>query len=555
MASATSSRLSREEFRKAKELEELRKTGAAPPALDETGQIINPHIPQYIASAPWYFNQTRPGLKHQYPSKFKPSDYSNDQSINEAPRHTLLKERVSEFRPGACANCGSMTHKVKDCLERPRARQAKHGAPVIGVNEKIIQKDLSFDAKRDRWAGYQPTEYQAVVQRHEKEEVARKKKKLQELEEQLKLAEMLSAKSNDEHKSSEQTNSSSQSSNVNPATSESNADPDSTQSNNQSNDTESAVDKLKRLKRERKLARLRKKVLEAAGQAPEQSNNQSNGDDTSSDSSNDDEDMKDYGEVITKMDAKSRTTVRNLRIREDTAKYLRNLDPKSAYYDPKSRSMRDNPYPDKSPDEVLYAGDNFLRQSGEVQEINKLQRYVWELNEKSNSQSEIEIHATALPSAAEKMFIAHQQKESEAKVQAKQALLAEYGSVASGLSSNAALHPAANMSVNDHYVEFDSEGRIISQQVVDEKPIVRSRFEEDVYDPGHSSVWGSFFNRETQKWGYACCHQTLRRCICVGEKGKQSKDLVNQPVTSISNSNKRKLENLTDEQPSSRLRT
>lgn len=37
--------------------------------------------------------------------------------------------------------------------------------------------------------------------------------------------------------------------------------------------------------------------------------------------------------------------MRNLRIREDTAKYLRNLDPNSAYYDPKTRSMRDNPNP------------------------------------------------------------------------------------------------------------------------------------------------------------------------------------------------------------------
>lgn len=46
----------------------------------------------------------------------------------------------------------------------------------------------------------------------------------------------------------------------------------------------------------------------------------------------------------TKMDSKERITVRNLRIREDTAKYLRNLDPNSAYYDPKTRSMRDNPY-------------------------------------------------------------------------------------------------------------------------------------------------------------------------------------------------------------------
>lgn len=40
-------------------------------------------------------------------------------------------------------------------------------------------------------------------------------------------------------------------------------------------------------------------------------------------------------------------SVRNLRIREDTAKYLLNLDPDSAYYDPKSRSMREDPNPQK----------------------------------------------------------------------------------------------------------------------------------------------------------------------------------------------------------------
>lgn len=53
--------------------------------------------------------------------------------------------------------------------------------------------------------------------------------------------------------------------------------------------------------------------------------------------------------------------VRNLRIREDTAKYLRNLDPDSAYYDPKTRSMRENPLPGTNPEEVAYAGDNYYR--------------------------------------------------------------------------------------------------------------------------------------------------------------------------------------------------
>ena len=61
-----------------------------------------------------------------------------------------------------------------------------------------------------------------------------------------------------------------------------------------------------------------------------------------------DEDDEKYAEGVdmpgTKVDSKQRITVRNLRIREDTAKYLRNLALESAYYDPKTRSMRENPY-------------------------------------------------------------------------------------------------------------------------------------------------------------------------------------------------------------------
>ena len=53
---------------------------------------------------------------------------------------------------------------------------------------------------------------------------------------------------------------------------------------------------------------------------------------------------EDAGDKFAKADPKTRTTVRNLRNREDRAKYLHNLDLDSAYYDPKSRSMRENPY-------------------------------------------------------------------------------------------------------------------------------------------------------------------------------------------------------------------
>jgi pre-mRNA-processing factor SLU7 len=74
--------------------------------------------------------------------------------------------------------------------------------------------------------------------------------------------------------------------------------------------------------------------------------------------SDDDEDEDKYADkaeaVGQKLDTKSRTTVRNLRIREDTAKYLLNLDVNSAYYDPKTRSMRDNPLKDKDPSDLAY---------------------------------------------------------------------------------------------------------------------------------------------------------------------------------------------------------
>ena len=61
--------------------------------------------------------------------------------------------------------------------------------------------------------------------------------------------------------------------------------------------------------------------------------------------------VDDFDMPGTKVDSKQRITVRNLRIREDTAKYLRNLDPSSAFYDPKTRSMRDNPHIGKDPEE------------------------------------------------------------------------------------------------------------------------------------------------------------------------------------------------------------
>ena len=35
----------------------------------------------------------------------------------------------------------------------------------------------------------------------------------------------------------------------------------------------------------------------------------------------------------------------------------------------------------------------------------------------------------------------------------------------------------------------------------------------------HTKVWGSWYDRESRQWGYACCRQTQRRGYCTGAAG------------------------------------
>lgn len=152
-----------------------------------------------------------------------------------------------------------MTHKKKECMERPRKVGAKYSGASIAPDEYVQNKlELSYDGKRDRWSGYDPSEHKAIIEEFQKVEEAKR---------QLR------------------------------------------------------ADKLN---------------------ANEKSEGEDEDEDKDEDKYVDEVDMPG-----TKVDSKQRITVRNLRIREDTAKYLRNLDPNSAYYDPKTRSMRENPNPQR----------------------------------------------------------------------------------------------------------------------------------------------------------------------------------------------------------------
>jgi hypothetical protein len=39
----------------------------------------------------------------------------------------------------------------------------------------------------------------------------------------------------------------------------------------------------------------------------------------------------------------------------------------------------------------------------------------------------------------------------------------------------------------------------------------KSRYTEDMHEFGHTAIWGSYYDLDERKWGYACC-KTIDRC-------------------------------------------
>lgn len=150
---------SREELKKEKELDEARKAGTVAPLTDEHGNDISPHIPQYIAAAPWYFKKDdTPTLVHQRLLQKKEFDKQWYQRGVRGPTAT-------KYRPGCCANCGAKGHAEKDCLERPRAKGAKFTNKDIKPDDIETPKlDLGYEGSRDRWNGYDPNEHVKVYE-------------------------------------------------------------------------------------------------------------------------------------------------------------------------------------------------------------------------------------------------------------------------------------------------------------------------------------------------------------------------------------------------------
>ncbi|KAJ3023603.1 mRNA splicing protein [Thoreauomyces humboldtii] len=457
MATSQSQKLSREDFKRQKVIEEQRKAGTLPAEVDpETGKDINPHIPHYISQAPWYLDIDHPTLKHQ---KYQPKA---EGSINDwYARGARQGPAATKYRKGACENCGAISHKTRDCVERPRKTGAKWNGRDIHADEVVLDVELGFEAKRDRWNGYDPQEHVALAEEWELVEEARRKLR----EQQNKDRERLIAEGKLPPEEAGEDGGEGASTNV---------------------PTEAAQTKRN--------AEVAAALAVGAGEPD-------------SDDSDDDEDKyADRADVVgQKLDTKSRTTVRNLRIREDTAKYLLNLDVNSAYYDPKTRSMRDNPVKDTDPRDLTYAGDNFLRWTGDAPDLGKLQSFAWQAEDRGKS-----VHMQANPTQAALLYADYQGKKGAVSDKIKNSILEQYG----GAEHLAAPPKELLLAQSEHYVEYSQTGRVIKGQ---EKAAVKSKYEEDVLPLNHTQIWGSWW--KDGQWGYGCCHNVTRSAYCTGQAG------------------------------------
>ena len=89
--------------------DEMRKEGTLPPKLDEEGNAINPHIPEFMAAAPWYVDQ-KSGLQHQ-----RLGETLNPRDRNVAPTPHQSESRQSRPRglgtqPRPCYGSNGRNH-------------------------------------------------------------------------------------------------------------------------------------------------------------------------------------------------------------------------------------------------------------------------------------------------------------------------------------------------------------------------------------------------------------------------------------------------------------
>ncbi|SCN58728.1 pre-mRNA-splicing factor SLU7, putative [Plasmodium chabaudi chabaudi] len=414
----------REEKKKEKELNEARKAGKIEALKDEEGNDINPHMPQYILKAPWYLNQTKPGLKHQ---RYREADKVK---IEEERNRKVFVKNTSN-KQDFCKNCGSAAHTEKYCLERTRKKKKNFMNKENDEDYLCVTQDLGYDGNRDRWVGYDPNNFDHIYREYEKIVEEQKKRKAEKLKKKYEK-QAIKNKNQDENEGEE-----------------------------------------------------------GGGEDSELSSDSEEGNDLNESKQNNKKNNK---------DEKNKTVARNLRIREDTAKYLYNLNLNSAFYDPKSRSMREDPLANiknNLENSNYYKGENYYNNTGDAIESKKLEIFAWESYKRGEN-----VHFNAQPTQLELMYKEFLEKKNKLIKKKQEDILKTYKCE----NITKEIHNEQELIHSEVYTEYKPADKIDIKK--NNKIKVLSKYEEDIYISDHTSVFGSYYDRKTNKWGYKCCQRT-----------------------------------------------
>ncbi|RNF26816.1 pre-mRNA-processing factor SLU7 [Trypanosoma conorhini] len=138
----------RQRLRQKRELEEKRKFGLAPLAVDEvSGNEISPNVPQLISQAPWYYGASGPTLDHQRLKSAETMDRLQDKHDK-----VVVLGKAKAYTAGACGNCGSSTHKTSECYKPRKRVGARFSGKVSAVDMQVERTEKTYAQKRERYA-------------------------------------------------------------------------------------------------------------------------------------------------------------------------------------------------------------------------------------------------------------------------------------------------------------------------------------------------------------------------------------------------------------------
>ena len=347
--------------------------------------MINPHNPEFITKRPWYLGESGPSLNHHAVQKadhllsMHEADKVAAQRKKKAPKNAALQvgmwvealkfgktpwlqAKVKTLNMDGTSDLEFEDGKVCRKVKREHVKTAMSFGSMVGIE---TEGKLAFDAKRDRWHGYDSTAHKLTVERYNRMDDERRKRRQAAKDEKYRkkaaekdaktkrTADRAAAKASGGDRSGKAKAGSSGGGGGGGGSGGGGGGAGGGLSDGGGSGSESEGGGGK---------------ASSDSDSDYDSDSDAEGDDDEADEREfiqRDQDARDFQARIARQGgvggAQMKTTTRNLRIREDTAKYLRNLDPNSAYYDPKTRSMRDNPLPNSNPEEVPFAGDNFQR--------------------------------------------------------------------------------------------------------------------------------------------------------------------------------------------------